>query len=79
MLIIIIMSNQHIVPHPDWGWGVRWAWNDRFTVRTDTQAEAIDVGTWIAQNQSSEVLIHGRNGQIRERNSYWNDPRNIPW
>jgi hypothetical protein len=25
-------------------------------------------------NQGSELLIHGQNGQIRERNSYGNDP-----
>ena len=28
----------------------------------------------IAQNQESEMLVHGKNGQIRERNSYGNDP-----
>ena len=28
----------------------------------------------IAINQRSEVLIHGENGRIRERNSYGNDP-----
>ncbi|MCU4363559.1 DUF2188 domain-containing protein, partial [Acinetobacter sp. WU_MDCI_Abxc22] len=39
-----------------------------------TQQEAFDAAREIAQNQKSEVLIHGRNGQIRERNSYGNDP-----
>jgi hypothetical protein len=28
----------------------------------------------IAQNQQSELLIHGENGRIREKNSYGNDP-----
>ena len=28
----------------------------------------------IARNQQSELLIHGRNGQIRERDSFGNDP-----
>ena len=41
---------------------------------TDTQSQAMDVARHIATNQRSEVLIHGRNGQIRERNSYGNDP-----
>ncbi len=27
-----------------------------------------------AQNQKTEMLIHGENGRIRERNSYGNDP-----
>nr|WP_317049978.1 DUF2188 domain-containing protein [Clostridium neonatale] len=28
----------------------------------------------IAQNQKSEVIVHGRNGRIRQKNSYGNDP-----
>ena len=40
----------------------------------ETQREATEQARDIAQNQSSEVLIHGRNGRIRERNSYGNDP-----
>jgi hypothetical protein len=39
-----------------------------------TQAGAIDAAKQIAANQQSEMLIHGRNGQIRERNTYGNDP-----
>jgi hypothetical protein len=39
-----------------------------------TQAEAISQARGIAQNQQSELLIHGRNGQIRERDSFGNDP-----
>ncbi|MDG6135643.1 DUF2188 domain-containing protein [Lactococcus petauri] len=37
-------------------------------------AEAINKATQIAKNKNSEMFIHGRNGQIRERNSYGNDP-----
>jgi hypothetical protein len=40
----------------------------------ETQREAIAHARGIAQNQGSELLIHGRNGQIRERDSYGNDP-----
>lgn len=28
----------------------------------------------IARNQESELFIHGKNGRIRERDSYGNDP-----
>ena len=65
--------NQHVVPHQD-GWAVRGAGNRRATSVHPTQAEAIDTGRQIARNQGSELLIHGRNGQIRERDSYGNDP-----
>ena len=38
------------------------------------QAEAERAAREIAINQKSEVLIHGEDGRIRERNSYGNDP-----
>lgn len=68
------MVNQHIVKHPNWEWRVKWAWNDKFTVRTDTQAEAINLGKNIAINQWGELFIHWTNWRIRERNTFWNDP-----
>jgi len=39
-----------------------------------TQSEAIGIAKEIAENQKSEMFIHGRNGQIRERNTYGKDP-----
>lgn len=66
-------KNQHVVPHAN-GWAVRGAGNSRVTSVHQTQREANVQARDIAQNQSSEVLIHGRNGRIRERDSYGNDP-----
>lgn len=66
-------KNQHVVPH-DGGWAVRGEGNERATSVHATQADATEAARQIATNQQSEVLIHGRNGQIRERNSYGNDP-----
>lgn len=65
--------NQHVVPHPD-GWAVKPAGGERASSVHSTQREAIDQGRSIAQNQGSELFIHGRNGQIRERDSHGNDP-----
>lgn len=66
-------KNQHVVPHAG-GWAVRGAGNSRATSVYDTQRDAIDAARGIAQNQHSELLIHGRNGQIRDRDSYGGDP-----
>jgi len=66
-------KNQHVVPHND-SWAVRGAGNSRVTKQFDTQQEAIDYGRGIARNQNSELLIHGENGRIRERDSHGNDP-----
>jgi len=66
-------KNQHIVPHED-GWAVKGAGNEKATSIHKTQREAIDAGRHIAKNQKSELLIHGENGKIRDKNSYGNDP-----
>lgn len=66
-------KNQHVVPH-DNGWAVKGAGNSKATVVTDTQKEAIGIARDIARNQQSELLIHGENGRIRDRDSYGHDP-----
>jgi hypothetical protein len=66
-------KNQYVVPTED-GWGVRGQGNSRLTSVSDNQAEAIEAAREIARNQQSELFILGRNGRIRERNSYGNDP-----
>ncbi|WP_421945521.1 DUF2188 domain-containing protein [Pedobacter sp.] len=66
-------KNQHVVPH-NGSWGVRGAGNERVTRIVNTQTEAIRIARDIAINQRSEVVIHRPNGQIRDRNSYGNDP-----
>ena len=66
-------KNQHVVPNPN-GWGIRGEGNQRLTSVHNTQREAIDAARNIARNQQSELLVHGRDGQIRARDSYGNDP-----
>ena len=65
-------KNQHVVP-ADNGWAVRGAGNSRATSVHATQAAAIDAARGIARNQQSEMLIYGRNGQIRAKDSFGND------
>jgi len=65
--------NQHVTPHPN-GWAVQGAGASKPSSVHDTQAKAVDRARDIARNQESELLVHGRNGRIRERDSYGNDP-----
>lgn len=65
--------NQHIVRHKD-GWAVRGAGSERATSVHGTQREAITAGRRIAQSQKTELLVHGRDGRIRELDSFGNDP-----
>lgn len=66
-------KNQHVTPHAR-GWAVKAASAERATSVHSTQAEAIARGREVARNQGSELLVHGRNGQIRERDSHGRDP-----
>jgi hypothetical protein len=66
-------KNQHVVKHHG-GWAVRGERNGKVTIVKETQREAIQIARQMARNQQSELLIHGRNGQIRERDSFGNDP-----
>jgi len=69
----MVGKNQHVVQR-DNGWAVRGEGNSRDTSHHSTQEEAATAAREIARNQKSEALIHGRNGLIRERDSYGNDP-----
>lgn len=61
---------QHVTPHPDGGWQVKGATNQKATLRFDTQEEAIAAARKIAINQGSHVVIHRPNGQVRGAHSY---------
>lgn len=66
-------NNQHIVPHSN-GWAVKGEGNSKATSVHSTQSEAIKAGRDIAKNNNSELFVHGRDGQIRARDSFGNDP-----
>lgn len=66
-------KDQHIVKRDD-GWAVRGAGNTRDTSHHPTQAAAIEAGRDIARRQESELVIHNRQGRIRDSDSYGNDP-----
>ena len=67
-------KNQHVVPTRG-RWGIKGEGNSRLTSTFDRQSDAIAAARQISRNQSSELIIHGRNGQIRERDSH----RNVPF
>jgi Uncharacterized protein conserved in bacteria (DUF2188) len=66
--------NQHVVP-PDDGWAVKPEGGQRASPIHGTQREAIDHGRVVSRNQHSELFVHGRDGQIRERDSHGHAPK----
>ena len=66
-------SDYHVVPNDD-GWAVRREGSERASSRHDTKQQALDAGRGMAQNAKVELVIHGKNGQIQNSNSFGNDP-----
>lgn len=65
-------NNVHVVPS-DGGWDVKVEGAGR-TRHFSTQREAIQAGRRLAQGNRSEHIVHGRDGRIRQRDSYGRDP-----
>ncbi len=63
----------HVVPHPD-GWATKKEGNDRAGRVEDTQRAAIERARDQAKREGVEVVIHKRDGSIRDSDSYGNDP-----
>ncbi|EMR06560.1 hypothetical protein C772_01455 [Bhargavaea cecembensis DSE10] len=66
-------KNIHVIPVDD-RWGVKAEGESEPSQVVDTQEEAFEIGRELAKQERSELLIHGEDGQIRERNTYGKDP-----
>lgn len=66
-------KDVHVVPHAD-GWATKKEGASRAGVVVDTQREAIERAREQAQREKVEVVIHRKDGSIRDSDSYGNDP-----
>jgi len=70
------MKRVSVSKHPD-GWKAKIAGNERASKVCTTQAECREFGIDLAKKIGAEFTLHGKDGRIREKNSYGNDPKNI--
>jgi hypothetical protein len=68
-------GDVHVMPSEK-GWQVEVEGSGRRSTHK-TQSEAAKAARSIARSNKSELLIHGRNGRVRDRSTYGNDPRRI--
>jgi Uncharacterized protein conserved in bacteria (DUF2188) len=66
-------KNVHVIPHGD-KWAVKREGNQRAFSLHDTQKQAESEGKEAARKDEVEFFLHNRQGRIRERDSYGNDP-----
>lgn len=62
----------HVVPRGA-QWAVKRAGSERASSLHDTQAAAESEGRRLARQDKTEFNLHGRTGQIREKDSYGRD------
>ena len=60
------------------GWRVEVEGRGRAASTHDRQGDAISAGRDLARKNASELLVHGRDGKIRQRKTYGSDPRSTP-
>jgi Uncharacterized protein conserved in bacteria (DUF2188) len=70
----VAQGDIHVVPS-DAGWRVEVEGLGRARSTHATQAEARTAARDLARRKESELLVLGRNGRIRERNTDGPDPR----
>ena len=66
-------KDVHVVPH-DKGWATQREGSSRAGSVHDTQREAIERAKEQAKRERTEVVIHRKDGTIRDSDSYGNDP-----
>jgi len=64
----------HVVSRSDGGWSVRKTGESRASRVFNSRSDAISFARGMAKNARGEIVIHGRDGRIRDRDSYGNDP-----
>lgn len=67
-------KNVHVTKRETGEWAVITEKSERAFRLADTQKEAIEIARDVAKNQQSELIIHGENGKIRQKDSFGNDP-----
>lgn len=67
-------KSYHVTPNKDGSWNVKGSGDQQASSKYEIQSEAIEQATKIAKKNNSELFIHDKDGKIRERNSYGNDP-----
>lgn len=70
-------KNYWTTKHGD-KWAVKREGNEKATSLHDNQAEAWSETKGRARKSEGEAFLHNREGKIRERNTYGNDPKDIP-
>lgn len=66
--------NIWVTQHPEGGWQTKRENSDRASEKFPTQQDAINRAISQAEKDGVEVIVQGRDGKIRSKDSYGKDP-----
>lgn len=66
--------SKHVVPSGTGGWAVKNSGATRASRTFETQQQAVSYARDAAKKVGTELYIHGRDGTIKDKRSYGNDP-----
>lgn len=68
-------NEHHVVPNPArGGWDVKRNGAERASAHTARKEDAVRIGRELSRNTGSELVIHGKDGRIQQKDSHGNDP-----
>lgn len=68
-------NEHHVVPNTSrGGWDVKRSGAQKASIHTETKVEAVKIGRIMSQRARSELVIHGSDGRIQQKDSHGNDP-----
>ena len=67
-------ASKHVVPSGTGGWAVKNSGATRASRTFETQQQAVTYARDAAKKVGTELYIHGRDGTIKDKRSYGNDP-----
>lgn len=67
-------KGKHVVPRQNGGWAVKTAGTSRAGKVFENKVDAVKYARNSAKKTNGELYVHGKDGTIKERRSYGNDP-----
>ncbi len=67
-------KGKHVVPRQDGGWAVKTTGASRASKVFEKKDDAVKYARDSAKKVHGELYVHGKDGTIKERRSYGNDP-----
>lgn len=68
-------KSTHVVPNSrNGGWDIKQSGAQRSSGHFTTKQEAIQRARKISRNQTTELIIHNKDGKIGKKDSHGNDP-----